>query len=74
MIKLFIQSTILFFRLIWLQSSLKKKMIFFVRLQATPQQFGWEVGDPVLAVRISNGLTGLRGTSLLGTEFSLTIV
>ena len=47
-------------------------MISFVRLQATPWP-GLEVGDPALAVRTLGGLTELRGTSLLGTEFSLTI-
>ena len=73
MFGLIVKSIILYFRLIWLQSIPKKKMIFFVRLQATPWP-GLEVGDPVLAVRTSNGLTGLRGTSLLGTELSLTIM
>ena len=33
----------------------------------------WEVGDPALAVRTSGGLTGLLGTSRIGTEESLTI-
>merc|ERR1711963_41702 len=59
-------------RLIWLLSILKKKMIFCVRLQGTPVP-GWEVGDPVLAVMTSIGLTGLRWTSLLGIHLSLAI-
>ena len=72
MFGLIVKSIILYFRLIWLLSILKKKMIFCVRLQGTPVP-GWEVGDPVLAVMTSIGLTGLRWTSLLGIHLSLAI-
>jgi len=65
---------ILFFRLIWFQSIPKKKMIFFVRSQEALNQSGLEVRDPVLPVRTSSGLMGLRGTSMLGRDISLTIM
>ena len=72
-IELFVKSIILFIRLIWLQSTLKKNTIFCWRLLETLSGSGLGVEDHALAVRTLSGLMGHRWTSLLGTEFSLII-